>query len=126
MVLTGNGQSGYNNILGERGELLAARHLRARGLTVLARNWRCSDGELDLVAGVADRLVVCEVKTRTGAAFGRPGEAVTAAKARRIRRLTSLWLANQRASWNGVRFDVIEILLSAGEPPRITHHEDVF
>ena len=73
--------------LGRYGERVAERVLLDAGMTVLARNWRCSDGEIDLVARDGDALVVCEVKTRTSTAFGVPAEAVGVAKADRLRRL---------------------------------------
>ena len=83
--------------LGRRGEDEAVRYLERRGLVVLSRNWRCRDGELDVVAVDTDRLVVCEVKTRSGTRFGEPAEAVTPRKAARIRRVTQAWLAAHHA-----------------------------
>ena len=68
--------------LGRRGEDEAVRYLEQRGLVVLSRNWRCRDGELDVVAVDGDRLVVCEVKTRSGTRFGEPAEAVTRSQGR--------------------------------------------
>ena len=62
--------------LGRYGEDLAAEHLRRQGLTVLARNWRCARGELDIVARDGSALVICEVKTRRGTGYGHPVEAV--------------------------------------------------
>ncbi len=82
------------DVLGRRGEDLAARFLEQQGLVVLSRNWRCRHGEVDLVATDADKLVVCEVKTRSGTRFGEPAEAVTGRKAARIRRVTQAWLAS--------------------------------
>jgi putative endonuclease len=60
------------NALGRRGEDLAVEYLQRRGLVVLSRNWRCRDGELDVVATDRTRLVVCEVKTRSGTATANP------------------------------------------------------
>ncbi len=80
------------NELGRHGEDVAAQYLAERGMVVLSRNWRCREGELDLVATDRKRLVVCEVKTRSGLGFGGPAEAVTPAKAARIRRLAVTWL----------------------------------
>ncbi len=74
--------------LGRRGEDVAVDYLEKRGLVVLSRNWRCREGELDVVATDADKLVVLEVKTRSGTGFGAPAEAVTGRKAARIRRVT--------------------------------------
>jgi putative endonuclease len=107
--------------LGRYGEDVAARHLVEAGLTVLDRNWRCRAGEVDIVACEGDVLVVCEVKTRRGTAFGTPLDAVTPAKAARLRRLASHWLADQRAPAGGVaaadltsyaevRFDVVSVV----------------
>ena len=102
--------------LGRTGEAAAAAWYEAAGYTVVARNWRSRDGELDLVVRRAGTIVFCEVKTRTGDRFGTPAEAVTPAKQGRIRRLAAQWLASQRGAdprWRGparVRFDVVAIL----------------
>ncbi|PVZ14496.1 YraN family protein [Actinomycetospora cinnamomea] len=116
--------------LGQRGEDVAVEHLAARGLVVLDRNWRCREGELDLVAADGHRLVVAEVKTRSGTGYGLPAEAVTAAKAGRIRRLAQRWLAARHAAggsgFDEVRFDVVAVLLAPGTPPRVEHYEGAF
>ena len=95
--------------LGRNGEDAAVAHLVTAGLEVLARNWRCRDGELDVVALDGATVVFVEVKTRSGVGFGHPAEAVTFAKARRIRRLAALWLQAERppAASGDVRFDVV-------------------
>jgi putative endonuclease len=82
-----------------------------QGYTVLARNWRCPEGELDLVVRKGPTLVVCEVKTRTGDRFGLPAEAVTRQKQLRIRRLTVRWLAGctPRVYSRDIRFDVASV-----------------
>jgi putative endonuclease len=112
--------------LGREGERLAVEHLVARGLVVLARNWRRRDGELDVVATDGHRLVVCEVKTRSGVGYGLPVEAVTRSKAARIRRLAHQWLAESRAGWVEVRFDVVAVLLVPGHAPQVEHYEGAF
>jgi putative endonuclease len=81
-----------------RGERAVAEWYEARGFEVLARNWRSRTGEIDLVVRVGDLVVMCEVKTRSSDRFGSPLEAVTATKARRIRRIAAEWLAASRAS----------------------------
>ncbi len=115
------------NELGRRGEDLAAEYLEGLGLVVLARNWRCREGELDILAtdGLST-LVVCEVKTRTGTGFGTPFEAVTLGKRRRLRRLTQLYLSATHSGWQRVRFDVIGILALPGEQPTLTHLAEAF
>ncbi|HEY4409495.1 MAG TPA: YraN family protein [Acidimicrobiia bacterium] len=101
--------------LGARGEDLAAAWYTERGYTVLARNWRCREGELDLVAVRGRGVVFCEVKTRTGSGFGIPAEAVTREKQRRLRRLATRWLAEGAGTETGgfgdVRFDVASVTL---------------
>ena len=82
---------------------------------MLERNWRCRDGELDLVARRGPTLVFCEVKTRGGTSFGQPFEAVTVSKQNRIRRLAARWLRERRPSLGGyraetIRFDVASVL----------------
>ncbi len=72
--------SGARQRLGASGERRAASWLEARGYRILDRNWRCPSGELDLVAELADELVIVEVKTRRGSAMGAPEEAITPAK----------------------------------------------
>lgn len=112
--------------LGREGERLAAEHLVARGLVILARNWRRREGELDVVATDGRSLVVCEVKTRSGVGYGLPVEAVTRAKAARIRRLAHQWLAESRARFVDVRFDVVAVLLLPGRAPQVEHYEGAF
>jgi putative endonuclease len=97
--------------LGRRGEDLAAEWYRDRGYDVVDRNWRCREGEIDLVVRKARLFVFCEVKARTTDLFGMPVEAVTRTKQARIRRLAARWLqeaAPVRA--REIRFDVAAIL----------------
>jgi putative endonuclease len=96
--------------VGSYGERLAARHLEAAGLVVLDRNWRCSDGEVDLILRDGDDVVFCEVKTRRSARFGSPAEAVSRAKVRRLRRLAGRWLAESTVRPREVRFDVVSVV----------------
>lgn len=101
--------STYRRRVGAHGEELAARWYVARGYRVLDRNWRCAEGELDLVCRRGDILVVCEVKARRSDAYGSPLEAVTAAKRRRVRRLAARWLRAHRVHCSTVRFDVAAV-----------------
>jgi len=108
------GRAGGASELGRRGEQAARLWYAEHGYEVLARNWRCAHGEIDLVctrrdgAGAAT-LVVCEVKTRTSAARGHPLEAVTPAKQRRLRRLAAAFLRAQDRRFGHVRFDVVAV-----------------
>jgi len=115
-------------VLGRYGEDLAAEHLVAGGAVLLDRNWRCREGELDIVAREADGTVVfCEVKTRSGTGFGEPAEAVGPVKARRIRAVACRWLADNRpAGAAELRFDVIAIVRRRGRAPELSHLRGAF
>jgi putative endonuclease len=112
--------------LGRRGEDLAADYLTERGLVVLSRNWRCRDGELDVVATDGSALVVCEVKTRSTDDFGDPAEFVTPVKMRCVRRATHAWLRRYRVGWCEVRFDVVTVLWPVTGEPRLRHLRGAF
>ena len=107
--------------LGAYGEEVAARLLDASGLEILDRNWRCAEGELDVVARDGVALVVCEVKTRSGSGFGSPLDAVTPAKAVRLRRLARCWLGEQRTWFDEIRFDAVSVLCSHGGDVSVEH-----
>ena len=100
------------------------------GLVILDRNWRCADGELDIVAMDGPALVFCEVKTRSSVLFGSPAEAVTPVKAARIRRLALRWLIENRDGspdyWPELRFDVVSVLRRRDRPPVVDHLRDAF
>jgi putative endonuclease len=98
-------------------------------LVIIDRNWRCPEGELDIVALDGPALVFCEVKTRSSVTFGTPAEAVTPVKAARIRRLALRWLvANREESeyWPQLRFDVVSVLRRRSGPPEVDHLIDAF
>ncbi|HYN75464.1 MAG TPA: YraN family protein [Candidatus Limnocylindria bacterium] len=111
--------------LGRYGEDVAARHLAATGLVVIDRNWRCAEGEIDIVARDGDVLVVCEVKTRRSTLRGTPVEAVTARKAARLRVLAVRWLAVHSAAPRAVRFDVVGILADGRGAAHVDHRQGV-
>jgi putative endonuclease len=113
--------------VGAYGERVAVAHLRAAGLVLLDRNWRCADGELDIVARDGeDTLVICEVKTRRSGAYGPPAAAVDRAKARRLRRLAAAWLAASGLHPREVRFDVVSVLPQRRGPARVEHLRGAF
>lgn len=123
--------------LGRYGEEVAAAHLVAAGLTIVARNWKCRDGEVDIIALDGDVLVMCEVKTRRGVGFGTPLDAVTPAKAARLRRLALRWLADRRAGaatsgtdafagYSEVRFDVVSVLRPLTGSTSVEHLRGAF
>lgn len=107
--------------LGAHGEDLAAAYLTEVGIRVLDRNWRCDDGELDIVAREGNTLVFCEVKTRRSNAFGDPAEAVTWRKARKLRQLAGRWLTAHDEHAREIRFDVVSVLAPTGQPVTVRH-----
>ena len=96
--------------LGAWGERRAADHLVGQGMVVLDRNWRCDEGELDLVLREGDTLVACEVKTRTSFSHGSPHEAVTDAKLARLQRLALRWVEAHGVRPPDVRVDLVAVL----------------
>lgn len=111
--------------VGDYGERVACAHLEERGYEVLDRNWRCEAGELDVVAARGDTLVFCEVKTRRSTRFGGPAEAVTRAKAARLRRLAVAWLRAHGHRSPRIRVDVLAVQLPRSGPPTVEHLEGV-
>ena len=113
--------------LGALGEQLATDHLTGRGLRILTRNWRCRYGELDVIAvdPTTNTVVFVEVKTRTGDGFGGLAQAVTAQKARRLRRLAAMWLGIQDERWAAIRIDVVGVRIGRRRTPEITHLQGI-
>lgn len=113
--------------LGALGEQVAVDHLTAQGWAILARNWRCRYGELDVIAAapVPRTVVFVEVKTRSGDGFGGLAYAVGPEKVRRLRRLAGVWLAGQQCHWDEVRLDVIGVRIGRSRTPEITHLQGV-
>ena len=118
--------SNAHNELGKRGEDLAAQYLQTLGLVVLCRNWRCRDGEVDILLTDGTQLVACEVKTRTSAGFGIPAEAVDEEKARRVRLVATKWLSSFRVPWTPIRGDIVAIIWPPRGRPRIEHLPGAF
>ena len=100
----------HNRALGDYGERVAARHLTDQGMVVLDRNWRCDEGELDLVLRDGPALVGCEVKTRTSLSHGSPHEALTDAKLARLRRLVQHWMRDHGVHPAETRVDLVAVL----------------
>jgi len=95
--------------MGRYGEDVAARYLIDQGLAVLERNWRCSEGEIDLVLRDGATLVACEVKTRHDDAFGTPHQAITPAKLDRLKRLAARWIDERGIRPSETRIDLVAI-----------------
>lgn len=104
--------------LGKHGEQIAVDYLLAHDMQILDRNWRCSDGEIDVVAREGRTLVVVEVKTRSGRTHGTALEAVTWAKLARLRRLAIRWRGehgDRCERFDAIRVDVVALERFAGD-----------
>ena len=119
--MTGSTTAASRQALGAYGERLAERHLRERGMVVLDRNWRCTEGEIDLVLRDGDVLVVCEVKTRSSLDCGTPHEAVDDVKLERLRRLAGLWATAHEVAPPDVRVDLVAVLRPARGSSTLEH-----
>ena len=98
------------DVLGRDGEQAAVNYLEGCGFRILDRNWRCADGEIDIVAVERHTFVVCEVKTRSGTRYGTPLEAVGRAKRARLRKLAVRWLTAHGVRFDQIRIDVVGLL----------------
>lgn len=107
--------------VGRYGEHVTRAWMVERGWHVLASNWRCAEGEIDIVAADGSTLVIAEVKTRRSVATGLPQEAVTVQKVRRLRRLAAAWLHSNSASWPQVRIDVFAVRVDSRGGAHIDH-----
>lgn len=106
------------------GEDSAETLLAERGMRILARNWRCRQGEIDLVARDGSSLVFVEVKCRTKDSPYDPALAVDRRKQLRLRRLARAYIASEGQSFDDCRFDVVSVV--AGPPVRCRHIPDAF
>lgn len=104
------------DVLGRAGEDRAARYFESLGFTVVDRNWRTKEGELDLVVVSARELVVVEVKTRRSDRFGHPFEAVHDLKKARLWRLAMAWIAAHRDLAQGRRLRIDAVGLIGPDP----------
>ena len=120
--------------LGPRGEKLALRFLKRRGLKLLARNYRCPAGEADLILldvstrreSGAETIAFVEVKTRSSARHTDPQAAVDTEKRRRLRKVAKCYLAERRAEDFNVRFDIVAIIARDGKTPQIEYIPQAF
>ncbi len=110
---------------GISGERLAADFLMRKGYKILQKNYRCKEGEIDIVAQQDDCLIIVEVRTRKGSNFGTPEESITSAKKERLVSLADAYIQNCDicpASW---RIDVVAIELGANNKiSRLNHIEN--
>lgn len=120
--------------LGRRGEDIARRFLKRQGLKILARNYRCQAGEVDLIAldrstrrelG-AETVAFVEVKTRSSDRYTDPEYAVDTRKRGRLLKVARHYLARHDAADLNVRFDVLAIVIPSGEKPQVKYIPNAF
>lgn len=119
--------SWWKKWLGDEGERAAARFLRRQRFRILARQYRSTYGEIDLIALDGDWLVFVEVKTRRGNAAGAPGEAITPDKQRRLSRAATAFVQQRKLHQQRTRFDVVAVTWPEGtRTPQIQHYRHAF
>jgi putative endonuclease len=106
-------KDGQNIRTGKRGEELAVAYLQQRGYRIVARNYRCLYGEVDIIAWEGETLVFVEVKSRNTGTFGGPQEAVGLAKQKKLSRISLNYMQKMRLDACNARFDVAAISLSS-------------
>ena len=115
----------YNNQeIGRLGEELAAKYLKKSGYMKVDRNFRCKQGEIDIIAKKGEELVFIEVKTRTNLNYGNPSEAVTQIKQKHIVKATQYYIYKKNLFNSFIRIDVIEVYIKSNEY-RINHIKQI-
>ncbi|MHB1393838.1 MAG: YraN family protein [Clostridia bacterium] len=117
---------GNNKVLGAFGEGLACEYLAECGYRVLERNFSCKVGEVDIIALQKDTIVFIEVKTRSSEKYGKPSEAVSAAKQQKIVKTALYYLQSNKFLDYMCRFDVIEIIVDEENKYQINLIKDAF
>lgn len=115
-----------NKTIGAFGEKVVAEFLVSRGATIIDRNWRVKEGEIDIVAQSHDgKVIFVEVKTRSSLAFGHPLESITNEKAHRLQRLALAWLATHRAFGADFQIDCVAVLIAVDGKHTIEYRANV-
>ncbi len=117
--------SNWNKTTGNKGEELAANYLSEKGYTIIERNWRFRNAEVDIIAAKNNRLHFFEIKTRTSDAFGKPEESMSYKKMKMLR-IAAEEYQYKNPDWKYVQFDVLAISLLHGAPTEFFLIEDVY
>jgi putative endonuclease len=118
--------SAGRSVTGRTGEAATLAWYRSAGYRLIARNWQCRAGEVDLIVARGRTVVFCEVKTRRGLAFGGPFEAVTRKKQEKLRLLAETFLAGGTGGPEEVRFDVASVIVAPDGNPSVHVFEQAF
>lgn len=112
--------------LGKEGEQVAAQFLKSKKLSIREINFRCSAGEIDIIAEDEEVIVFVEVKTRSGESYGLPEEAVNYYKQKKLIQLAKYYLQKEQLHNKRCRFDVISIIMRNNKVEKIGHFVDAF
>ena len=119
-MVTDQKNGDHKRRLGRRGEDIAVGHLQRRGYVIVARNWRCPAGEIDIVAREGETVTLVEVRTRRGERFGTPEESITPDKQAKLVTLAETYLQEEDLADVAWRIDVVGIVLGRhGEVRRV-------
>ena len=116
----------YRRMLGNEGESLAQAFLQDKGLELVAKNYRCRLGELDLVMRHREQIVFVEVRTKSSAAFGTGLESITFRKRTKLKLLAQQFLAHYGLQGSDLRFDIVSVWKPPDGPPVLEHLEGAF
>ena len=119
-------RSPFRLSLGERGEMTAWGFLLKENFEILEKNYRCSIGEIDVVARKNGRIIFVEIKTRKGDRFGAPEESVHRAKQKKLIRLAQWYRKEKKMENFPAAFAVVAVDWKTGEKPRVRLIEDAF
>lgn len=111
-------------LLGKHGEKVALRYLERKGYSLLQKNWRMSNLEVDLILDNGNEIVFVEVKTRSSSKYGRPEESIDSEKQMFLMNAADVYMRNLNVELPA-RFDVVSIVISEREV-QIEHFEDAF
>lgn len=116
-----------SQIIGRLGEELATQYLEKKGLKILERNFRCRQGEIDIIGKENEELVFIEVKTRTNQKYGTPIESVTPIKRKHMNRAIEFYLYTKQLTNEQVRIDVMEVYIENQEKKtyKINHIQNI-
>ena len=115
----------FKQIVGKAGEEKASRYLKQKGYEIIEKNFRCREGEIDIIAKDKNKeLVFIEVKTRRTYEYGEPAEAVNLVKQKRIQKVAKYYILKNKLISKSIRFDIIEVMI--GKTFYIHHIKQAF
>ncbi|MGM0651442.1 MAG: YraN family protein [Bacillota bacterium] len=113
--------------VGQKGEEAAREYLKEQGYSIVDNNYRCRLGEIDIIARDGNTVVIVEVRTKTGLAFGRPEESITRDKARKLHRLALQYLQSHYQREISSRIDLVAVMVdrNSGQVKDLIHIKNI-